>query len=110
MSAVLKPRKCKNPDCRAKFLPATPFEKLCSRPCMEAVVKRALEGIRLKRQRDQRAARLKLKRELREGRERLKTRRDYEREAQRAFNAWIRARDEGQPCISCGRSTDAKRN
>ncbi len=23
--------------------------------------------------------------------------------AQAAFNAWVRARDEGQPCISCGR-------
>lgn len=23
--------------------------------------------------------------------------------AQSAFNAWVRARDEGQPCISCGR-------
>ena len=23
--------------------------------------------------------------------------------AQSAFNAWVRARDDGQPCISCGR-------
>lgn len=25
------------------------------------------------------------------------------KKAQAAFNAWVRARDEGQPCISCGR-------
>lgn len=35
-------------------------------------------------------------------RERLKTRSDRTRDAQTAFNAFIRARDEGKPCISCG--------
>ena len=32
------------------------------------------------------------------------------REAQKAFNAYIRARDKGQPCISCKRTTGAKIN
>lgn len=35
-------------------------------------------------------------------RERLKTRKEWEKEAQIAFNAYIRARDAGLPCISCG--------
>jgi hypothetical protein len=39
----------------------------------------------------------------RAAKERLKTRRDWVREAQSAFNRYIRLRDTGQPCISCGR-------
>ena len=35
--------------------------------------------------------------------EAIKSKADWAREAQTAFNAWIRARDEGLPCISCGR-------
>lgn len=34
--------------------------------------------------------------------EKTKTRRDYIKEAQIAFNAYIRARDKGKPCICCG--------
>lgn len=30
------------------------------------------------------------------------------RKAQEAFNGWIRARDEGRPCISCGRMHDGQ--
>jgi hypothetical protein len=36
--------------------------------------------------------------------QRLKTRSDWQREAQRAFNAYVRARDWGKPCVSCGAS------
>lgn len=39
-------------------------------------------------------------------RERVKTRRELMTEAQRAFNAYVRARDAGKPCISCGRPDD----
>ena len=38
-----------------------------------------------------------------EAREKLKTKRDYAKEAQTAFNAYIRLRDADKPCISCGR-------
>jgi hypothetical protein len=37
-------------------------------------------------------------------RERLKTRSEWLREAQAAFNGFIRVRDYGLPCISCGSS------
>lgn len=36
--------------------------------------------------------------------EKLKSRSDWMREAQQAFNRYIRARDENQPCICCGRT------
>lgn len=35
--------------------------------------------------------------------EAIKSRADWAREAQAAFNAWVRARDADKPCISCGR-------
>lgn len=54
--------------------------------------------------------RRKLAREKRAGRIAMRSRRDWVTIAQGAFNAYIRARDEHLPCISCGRSTDAKRN
>lgn len=36
-------------------------------------------------------------------REKVKTRSEWAKEAQAAFNKFIRLRDAGQPCISCGR-------
>lgn len=48
------------------------------------------------------------RRETREARERLKTKSDWLREAQTAFNAYIRERDRKQPCISCGRFHDGQ--
>lgn len=39
----------------------------------------------------------------REDKERVKTRQQWQKEAQQAFNAWIRERDKLEPCISCGR-------
>lgn len=42
------------------------------------------------------------RKERAKAREKLKTRSDWTREAQTAFNAFIRARDCGKPCISCG--------
>lgn len=35
--------------------------------------------------------------------EKLKTRSDFAKEAQQAVNAYVRARDANEPCISCGR-------
>jgi hypothetical protein len=50
------------------------------------------------------AAKQKEKRtEYREAKKRLKTRQDWLKEAQAAVNRYVRLRDAGQPCISCGR-------
>ena len=43
-----------------------------------------------------------LKSKIREAKESLKTAGDYIKEAQTAVNKYIRARDSGKPCISCG--------
>lgn len=42
--------------------------------------------------------------------EKLKSRPDWMREAQTIFNKFIRARDAGNNCISCGRNTGSKIN
>lgn len=50
--------------------------------------------------------RLRAKKEAKahkEEKERIKTLSEHMREAQQAFNAYIRERDKGQPCISCQR-------
>jgi len=43
--------------------------------------------------------------ETRERKEKLKTRSDYMKEATKAFNAYVRARDDEDACISCGNYT-----
>lgn len=43
--------------------------------------------------------------ENRERKQKLKTKSDYLKEAQTAFNAYVRARDHDKPCISCGQWT-----
>ena len=47
-------------------------------------------------------AKLSYAREQKAVKESLKTASDYVKEAQTAFNAYIRTRDKGKPCISCG--------
>lgn len=56
---------------------------------------------RVEKQREQQ--RKQNRREIRERKQKLKTRTDWLRDAQNAFNAYIRARDAGKPCISCGK-------
>ena len=46
--------------------------------------------------------------EIRERKQKLKTKSDYLKEAQAAFNAYIRARDAKDACISCGQWTEDK--
>lgn len=53
------------------------------------------EAVRIRQREEKKADRAK--------REKLKPRADWLKEAQAAFNAWIRLRDDALPCISCGR-------
>lgn len=43
---------------------------------------------------------------MREAKEKIKTRKDYLDEAQKWVNKYIRIRDAGKPCISCGKPDD----
>jgi hypothetical protein len=78
------------------FEPSRPFQTWCSPEC----------GLELARKKQATAAAKKARAERRADkatRERLKTRADWAREAQQAFNGYIRARDRDLPCVSCGR-------
>lgn len=87
---ALKPKRCRG--CRELFVPRTSLAVACSPACAVAVAKLKQDERR--------------RRELRAARERLKGRRAWIREAQTAFNAYIRLRDEGKPCICCGRMSE----
>ena len=49
-----------------------------------------------------------IQKDLRERKQKLKTKSDYLKEAQVAFNAYVRARDAKDACISCGQWTEDK--
>jgi hypothetical protein len=90
----MKSKKCK--ICPRTFVPISSMAKVCSVPC-------SLELVRQDKARKEARAKREERKSLRERIEKAKTRGQHLRELQAAFNAWIRARDAGQPCISCRR-------
>lgn len=91
-----KPKKCKNPACGISFPPQRLGQAVCSPKC----------GLAIKDV-NQAKARKSLadigRKELRAAKVKIKSRAQHMKEAQTAFNAWIRERDIGLPCVSCGR-------
>lgn len=96
-----RPKKCRNAECEAKFVPQRLGQAVCSPKC----------GLAIKDV-NQEKARKSLaeigRKELRAAKERIKPKGEYMREAQAAFNAWVRERDANLPCISCGRHHQGK--
>lgn len=90
----VRTKRCAIKTCREPFTPRGMSHKACSPEC-------ALELVQVEKER---AAR----KERQAGLVALKTRRDYLKEAQVAFNAFIRMRDQiaGHACISSGRPLD----
>ena len=89
-----KPKTCKNPACRASFVPQRLGQAVCSPRC----------GLAIKHV-NQTKARKALadvgRKELRAAKERVKPKGQYMREAQAAFNSWVRLRDAALGCVSC---------
>lgn len=94
LSSTLKPRACKH--CKSPFVPARRLQNVCGPMC-------GLERARIKREAEQKKAERQSDRVRREALKRLP---DYIKEAQTAFNAFVRLRDEKKPCICCGRFAD----
>jgi hypothetical protein len=92
--ASLKPKKCR--VCSRTFSPMSSMAKVCGVPCALALTAKE------KAQKAARAAKVERK-SIREALEKAKTRGTHLKELQAAFNQWIRLRDAGLPCISCGR-------
>lgn len=92
--ASLKSRKCRS--CKATFQPARSMQAVCSPACAAAW------SAKQRAQKEARAAREERK-STRAALEKAKTRGQHLKELQAVFNQWIRLRDAGLPCISCGR-------
>lgn len=91
-----KPKTC--PICSTEYIPRSSLQKVCHNyKCAIAFNKKRDAEIaareQRKREREQSA-------DLKQRRETLKTRAEWEREAQAAFNRYIRMRDMHQECIS----------
>jgi len=89
-------KKCRVSTCRASFVPARLGQAVCSPAC-------ALKDAPRNEQRAKKAIAQRDRREFKVRKEKLKSRADHLRDTQAAFNAWIRERDVGLPCVSCGR-------
>lgn len=90
--------------CRRKLEPGEYIHDACKAPYAEACAakaeRKAAKAIKTAAKED--------RAETKRRKEKLKTRSDYLKEAQRAFNAFVRERDRaaGYPCISSGRPLD----
>ena len=91
-----KTRKCRAPGCANTFTPGQSFQTWCGPSC-GAIIGAA------KLAKAKRAAATVERREDKVRRQKVKTRGDWIKDAQTAFNAYIRARDADKPCICCGK-------
>lgn len=98
----MKPRKCANPACRSEFTPEfSTTQKVCKWQCGLAIKDANHDKARKAIASQERV-------EHRERKERVKTKGDHAKEAQAAFNEFIRLRDADLPCVSCGRHHEGK--
>ena len=93
-SKTIKKKKCKS--CGKLFSQFNSLAVVCSIDCAIQYAKN---------NKVQESARRALYKIAKEG---IKTRSDYLKDAQTAFNAFIRERDKNEPCISCGRHHDGQ--
>ena len=92
---------CKNPACRASFVPQRLGQAVCNYTCGLAIKDVNQEKARKSLAQVER-------REIKVRKEKLKSRADHLKDTQQAFNAWVRERDAELPCISCGRHHQGK--
>jgi len=89
-----RPKTCKNPACRAAFVPRRLGQAVCHYTCGLAI--KDVNQEKARKAIDQRE-----RREIQVRKEKLKSRADHLREAQAAVNEYVRLRDAQLPCISC---------
>lgn len=94
-------KKCR--ICATKFEPARPLQRVCSPPC-------AIKHAQTLAAKAQAKAEAIARKEIRARLDALQTKPQLVAKAQAAFNAFVRARDAGKPCISCGKPLSAEAN
>lgn len=82
----MKVKACRH--CKTAFMPARPLQVVCSPMCAARKVK---------------ADKTAEKQQIKARKEAIKTIPELIKEAQIEFNKFIRTRDDGKPCISCGK-------
>ena len=87
-------RACK--VCKSQFSPTRPMQRVCGMDCAKSLAVSV-------RGKAEKVAQVKERRADAVKRDKLKSRAQWAREAQTEFNGWVRARDAGNACISCGR-------
>lgn len=87
-------KKCRDPSCRASFIPRVSFQTWCSPDCAVVIARTKQEKKRKELAKAER-------RQIKVRKEQLKSRADHLREAQAAVNEYVRLRDAHLPCISC---------
>jgi hypothetical protein len=96
-----RPKRCRNAACATKFIPQRLGQAVCSPAC--ALATKDHNEVKARK-----AIADRERREIKVRKEKLKSRSDHMRDAQIAFNAYIRARDQlaGHQCISSGKPLD----
>ena len=89
-----KPKTCKNPACRASFVPQRLGQAVCNYTCGLAIKDVNQEKARKSLAQVER-------REIKVRKEKLKSRADHAQEAQAVINRYVRLRDAHLGCISC---------
>ena len=93
LQAIRREKKCR--ACPTRFVPTRPLQVACCPDCAQTIARRNREKA------EKRAATIE-RQKTRAALEALKTIPQLIAEADRAFCAWVRARDAGLPCICCG--------
>ena len=112
--AKLPRRKCAHKACRQWFHPLRAGQVVCSFECASAIGKeqtaKAREAAKQKAAQRQRTEEKAGRQRRKAKRESFKTKAQWDKEAQSAFNRYIRIRDEGKECVSCGNPLIGKSN
>ena len=93
-TSTIKPKTCR--VCRTSFTPSMPMARVCG-PFCAMTYARSVTGKAAK------VAAVKDRRETKAQLDAIRKKPQLVAIAQKAFNGFIRARDAGKPCISCGK-------
>lgn len=96
IQTTIHPKACR--QCGREFMPQRSMQAVCGQLC-------AMRKVRA----DKTAEKAEERAMTRKRREAIKTIADRIAEAQTAFNAYIRARDAGKPCICCGKPIEPQK-
>ena len=91
-----KPKTCKNPACRASFVPQRLGQAVCSPKC-------ALATVEVQKAKEKKSLAQIGRRDIKVRKEALKTRAGHAKEAQTVINRYVRLRDAHLGCISCNK-------